>query len=128
LSHIVGWAGGISIFLACLGLFGLAALATINRTREIGIRKLLGASMGVIVTLISRDLVRLVFVAFLIAAPVAWYLMSAWLRGFYYRIPLEWWVFVVAGVSISVVAWLTVAGLAARAARANPVKSLRTEG
>jgi putative ABC transport system permease protein len=128
LSHIVSWAGGVSIFLACLGLFGLAALATINRTKEIGIRKLLGASLGTLVSLISGDFVRLVFVAFLIAAPVSWYFMSSWLQGYYYRIHLEWWVFVAAGVSIAAVAWLTVAGLAARAGMANPVKSLRAEG
>lgn len=127
LSHIVGWAGGVSIFLACLGLFGLAALATINRTKEIGIRKLLGASLVGIVSLISRDFVRLVFVAFLIAAPIAWYLMNNWLQGFYFRIHLAWWVFVLAGVSIAGVAWVTVAGLAARAGMANPVKSLRSE-
>jgi putative ABC transport system permease protein len=127
LSHIVGWAGGVSIFLACLGLFGLAALATINRTKEIGIRKLLGASLVAVVSLISRDFVRLVFVAFLIAAPLAWYLMSNWLQGFYFRIHLAWWVFVLAGVSIAGIAWVTVAGLAARAGMANPVKSLRSE-
>lgn len=127
LSHIVGWAGGISIFLACLGLFGLAALAAINRTKEIGIRKLLGASLGAVVSLISRDFVRLVVVAFLIAAPVAWYFMSNWLQGFYFRIHLEWWVFGLAGASIAGIAWATVAGLAARAGMANPVESLRAE-
>jgi putative ABC transport system permease protein len=127
LSHIVGWAGGVSIFLACLGLFGLAALATINRTKEIGIRKLLGASLGTFVSLISRDFVRLVLVAFLIAAPLAWYFMSNWLQGFYFRIQLEWWVFGLAGVSIAGIAWVTVAGLAARAGMANPVESLRSE-
>jgi len=127
LCHIVGWAGGVSIFLACLGLFGLAALATINRTKEIGIRTLLGASLVGIVSLISRDFVRLVFVAFLIAAPLAWYLMSNWLQGFYFRIHLGWWVFALAGVSIAGIAWVTVAGLAARAGMANPVKSLRSE-
>jgi putative ABC transport system permease protein len=127
LSHIVGWAGGISIFLACLGLFGLAALATINRTKEIGIRKLLGASLGAVVSLISKDFVRLVLVAFLIAAPLAWYFMSNWLQGFYFRIHLEWWVFGLAGASIAGIAWVTVAGLAARAGMANPVESLRAE-
>jgi putative ABC transport system permease protein len=127
LSHIVGWAGGISIFLACLGLFGLAALATINRTKEIGIRKLLGASLGAVVSLISRDFVRLVLVAFLIAAPLAWYFMSNWLQGFYFRIHLEWWVFGLAGASIAGIAWVTVAGLAARAGMANPVESLRAD-
>ena len=127
LSHIVGWAGGISIFLACLGLFGLAALATINRTKEIGIRKLLGASVVTVVSLISRDFVRLVIVAFLIAAPLAWYFMSNWLQGFYFRIRLEWWVFGLAGIGIAGIAWVTVAGLAARAGMTNPVKSLRAD-
>ena len=127
LGRIVGWAGGISIFLACLGLLGLAALATVNRTKEIGIRKLLGASVATIVGLISREFVRLVGLAFLIAAPIVWYCMSKWLQGFYYRIVLQWWIFVVAGIVTAGVAWLVVAVLAAKAGKANPVKSLRTE-
>lgn len=127
LSRVVGWAGGISIFLACLGLIGLATLAAINRTKEIGIRKVVGASLSAIIALISRDFVRFVGLAFLIAAPVAWYFMSGWLQGFYYRIQLEWWMFILVGAIITGLAWLTVAILAARAGMANPVKSLRNE-
>ncbi|TDW99070.1 ABC transporter permease [Dinghuibacter silviterrae] len=127
LSHIIGWAGGISIFLACLGLLGLAMLSALNRTKEIGIRKVLGASLQVIVGLISRDFLRLVALAFLIATPLAWYVMHRWLEGYYYRIQLSWWVFALTGAGILGVAWITVALQAFKAARANPVKSLRVE-
>jgi putative ABC transport system permease protein len=127
LGHIIGWAGGVAIFLACLGLLGLAALAAVNRTKEIGVRKLLGASVFRIVTLITRDFILLVALAFLIATPIVWYGMSKWLEGFYFRIHLEWWVFALAGVLCTSLAWLTIAALAAKAGRANPVKSLRTE-
>ena len=109
LSHIIGWAGGISVFLACLGLLGLAMLTALNRTKEIGIRKILGASVAVIVGLISRDFLRLVSLAFLIATPLAWYCMHRWLEGYYYRIELSWWVFALTGAGILGMAWITVA-------------------
>jgi putative ABC transport system permease protein len=127
LSHIISWAGGISIFLACLGLLGLAMLTAINRTKEIGIRKILGASLPVIVGLISRDFLRLVSLAFLIATPLAWYFMHRWLEGYYYRIQLSWWVFALTGVGVLGMAWATVTVQAFRAAGANPVKSLKVE-
>ena len=127
LSHIIGWAGGISIVLACLGLLGLAMLTALNRTKEIGIRKILGASLQVIVGLISRDFLRLVSLAFVIATPLAWYFMHRWLEGYYYRIQLSWWVFLLIGMGILGMAWITVAVQAFKAARANPVKSLRVE-
>jgi putative ABC transport system permease protein len=127
LSHIIGWAGGISIFLACLGLLGLAMLTALNRTKEIGIRKILGASLSVIVGLITKDFLRLVSLAFVIATPLAWYFMHRWLEGYYYRIQLSWWVFALTGAAILGMAWLTVAVQAFRAGRVNPVKSLRTE-
>ena len=127
LSHIIGWAGGVSIFLACLGLLGLAMLTALNRTKEIGIRKVLGASLPVIVGLISRDFLRLVSLAFLIATPLAWYFMHRWLEGYYYRIELSWWVFALTGAGILGMAWITVAVQALKAAKANPVKSLRVE-
>jgi putative ABC transport system permease protein len=126
-SSIVGWAGGISIFLACLGLFGLAALAAVNRTREIGIRKVLGASLPGIVQLLSRDFLRLVLIAFVIATPVAWYFMNGWLQDFAYRVSIKWWVFVVTGGMALSIAFITIGMQALRAALANPVKSLRTE-
>jgi putative ABC transport system permease protein len=127
LSNIIGWAGGIAIFLACLGLLGLAALAVVNRTKEIGIRKVLGASVSTIISLISKDFLKLVFVAFLIATPITWWLMNKWLQGYAYRINIEWWVFGISCAAIIVVALLTVFFQAIKAAIANPVESLRTE-
>ena len=126
-SSIIGWAGGISVFLACLGLFGLAALAAINRTKEIGIRKVLGASLPGIVTLLSKDFLKLVVVALVIAAPLAWYFMNKWLQDFAYRISIGWWVFIAAGGLAIIVAFITIAMQAVKAGVANPVKSLRTE-
>ncbi len=124
---IVGWAGGLSIFLACLGLFGLAALASINRTKEVGIRKVLGASLGNIVRLLTRDMLLLVALALVLAAPLSWYFMQLWLDDFAYRISLQWWHFALAGGLVLVVAFATAAYHAVRAATANPVKALRTE-
>ena len=126
-SSIMGWAGGISVFLACLGLFGLAALAAINRTKEIGIRKILGASLPGIVTLLSKDFLKLVVIALVIATPVAWYFMNKWLQDFAYRISIGWWVFIAAGSLAILVAFVTIGFQAVKAGVANPVKSLRTE-
>ncbi|MBC7947105.1 MAG: ABC transporter permease [Chitinophagaceae bacterium] len=126
-SNIIGWAGGISVFLACLGLFGLAALAAVNRTKEIGIRKVLGASVPTIVRLLARDFLLFVIVALVIAAPVAWYFMDKWLQDFAYRINIGWWVFIVAGGVALTVAFITIAFQAIKAGIAKPVKSLRTE-
>ncbi|HYF33525.1 MAG TPA: ABC transporter permease [Chitinophagaceae bacterium] len=126
-SSIVGWAGGISIFLACLGLFGLAALSVINRTREIGIRKVLGASVEGIVGLLSKDFLKLVIIAFVIASPLAWYFMNKWLEDFAYRTHITAWIFIIAGISAIAIALITVSVQALKAAVANPVKSLRTE-
>jgi putative ABC transport system permease protein len=126
-SSIMAWAGGISIFLACLGLFGLAALAAVNRTKEIGIRKVLGASVPGIIALLSKDFIKLIMIALIIAAPVAWYFMNKWLQDFAYRINIMWWVFAVAGAVAILIALITVGSQAIKAAIANPVKSLRTE-
>ena len=126
-SSIIGWAGGISVFLACLGLFGLAALAAINRTKEIGIRKVLGASLPGIVKLLSKDFLKLVVIALVIAAPLAWYFMNKWLQDFAYRISIGWWVFIAAGSLAVIVAFVTIGLQAVKAGVANPVKSLRTE-
>jgi putative ABC transport system permease protein len=126
-SRIIGWAGGISVFLACLGLLGLAALAAVNRTKEIGIRKVLGASISNIMTLMSKDFLRLVFIAFCIASPLAWYFMNKWLQDFAYRVSIGWTVFLIAGLSAVLVAFVTICFQAVRVALANPVKSLRTE-
>ena len=126
-SSIVGWAGGISIFLACLGLFGLAALAAVNRTKEIGIRKVLGASVTNIIQLLSKDFLKLIIIALVIASPVAWYFMNSWLQDFVYRINIGYLVFILAGVFALTIAIITIGIQAVRAAMANPVNALRTE-
>jgi putative ABC transport system permease protein len=118
---------GIAIFIACLGLFGLSAFAITQRIKEIGIRKVLGASAAGIVGLLSRDFLKLVAIAAIIAFPVAWYAMSRWLQDFAYRIEMPWWLFLLAGILASVVALATISSLAIRAALSNPVKSLRSE-
>lgn len=117
----------LAIFISCLGLLGLASYSTYQRTREIGIRKVMGASVSGIVNLLSKEFARLLLVAFVIASPIAWLLMSRWLQDFSYRIPISWWIFIVAGMIAVVVALLTVSFQAVKAALANPVKSLRTE-
>ncbi len=118
---------GIAIFIACLGLLGLSAFSISQRLKEIGIRKVLGASTGGIVTLLSLDFLKLVAFAALIAFPIAWYAMHNWLRDFAYRIPIEWWVFAIAGILAAAVALTTICFQALKAALANPVKSLRSE-
>ncbi|PWU03658.1 MAG: ABC transporter permease [Bacteroidetes bacterium] len=126
-SNIVGCAGGVSIFLACLGLLGLAALAVINRTKEIGIRKVLGASVSHIVSIISEDFLKLVLIALAIASPLAWWLMHKWLQDYPYRINISWWIFGISGSIILLVALATISVQAIKAGLRNPVKSLRTE-
>jgi len=118
---------GIAIFIACLGLLGLSAFSISQRVKEIGVRKVLGASTGSIVSLVSRDFLKLVAIAALIAFPVAWYTMHNWLGDFAYRISIEWWVFLIAGLLAAIVALITISFQAIRAALANPVKSLRSE-
>ena len=118
---------GIAIFISCLGLFGLATYTAQVKTKEIGIRKVLGASVSGIITLISKDFLRLVIIAIVIATPVAWFAMNKWLQGFAYRVNISWWVFVIAGILATVIALLTISLQAIKAALANPVKSLRTE-
>ena len=117
----------VAIFVGCLGLFGLAAYAAERRTKEIGIRKVLGASVEGLVVLLSKDFVKLVLVALVIASPVAWWLMHQWLQDFAYRINISWWIFLTAAVIAILIALLTVSYQAIRAASANPVKNLRTE-
>ena len=126
-NNIIGVAGGISIFLACLGLFGLAALAAINRTKEIGIRKVLGASITSIVTLLSKDFLKLIGVSILIASPLAWWFMHQWLQNFAYRINIGWTVFLFTGLFAITIALATIAVQAIKAAVGNPVKSLKNE-
>ena len=117
----------LTIFVACLGLFGLATYTAEQRTKEIGIRKVLGASVTQVTQMISKDFLKLVLIASVIAFPVAWWAMNKWLQNFAYRINMSWWVFAVAGLSALLIALLTVSFQAIKAAIANPVKSLRTE-
>ena len=126
-SGIVGYFTLIAILIACLGLFGLSAFSAEQRTREIGIRKVLGASVTSVASLLSKDFVKLVLIALIIASPLAWFAMNKWLGGFAYRTPISWWMFVFAGLLAIVIALLTVSFQAIKAAIANPVKSLRTE-
>jgi putative ABC transport system permease protein len=117
----------LSIFLACLGLFGLSAYTTAQRTKEIGVRKVLGASVASIVALLSRDFLKLVFIAIVLASPIAWYTMHRWLQDFAYKIDIEWWVFALAGLLAVGISLLTVGFQSMKAALMNPVRSLRTE-
>ncbi|MEO7766874.1 MAG: FtsX-like permease family protein, partial [Ferruginibacter sp.] len=117
----------LAILIACLGLFGLSAFTITQRVKEIGIRKVLGASIGNIVRMISKDFLKLVLIAAVIAFPVAWYAMSKWLQDFAYRVGISWWIFGAAGVVAFLIALLTISFQAIKAAVANPVDSLRTE-
>jgi ABC-type antimicrobial peptide transport system permease subunit len=118
---------GLTIFISCLGLFGLATYMAENRVKEIGVRKVLGASVSGIVSLLSRDFLRLVIISFFIAAPLAWWAMHKWLQAYPYRVSIQWWVFVMAGVLSMGIAVATVSWQALRAALANPARSLRSE-
>jgi putative ABC transport system permease protein len=118
---------GLTIFISCLGLFGLATYMAENRIKEIGVRKVLGASVTSITTLLSKDFLKLVIVSFLIAAPIAWWAMNTWLQSYTYRISIQWWVFALAGILSVIIAILTVSYQAIKAAIANPVTSLRSE-
>ncbi len=124
---LAGLFAGLTIFISCLGLFGLAAYMAENRIKEIGVRKVLGASVANIATLLSKDFIQLVIVAILIASPVAWFVMHNWLEGYDYRINISGWIFIAAGLMAICIAVLTVSFQAIKAAIANPVKSLRTE-
>jgi putative ABC transport system permease protein len=117
----------LAIVIACLGLFGLAAYAAEQRTKEIGIRKVLGASVTAIASMLSVDFVKLVGISILIASPIAWYLMNKWLQDFAYRISIQWWVLVVAGLVALLIAIITVSFQSIKAAIANPVDSLKNE-
>lgn len=124
---LLNWSAGLCIFISCLGLLGLVIYTTNTRVKEIGIRKVLGASVTQIVTLLSKDLISLVMVAFLIAAPLSWLAMNKWLQDFAYRTNISWWVFAACGISMLVLAFFILGIRTVKAAMANPVKSLRTE-
>ncbi|HEY4198205.1 MAG TPA: ABC transporter permease [Mucilaginibacter sp.] len=118
---------GIAILISCLGLFGLATYTAQVKVKEIGIRKVLGASVAHITAMLSKDFLILVFTSLIVASPVAWYFMNKWLQDYAYRIHIEWWVFAIAGVSAILIAFVTIGFQAIKAAMANPVKSLRSE-
>ncbi|WP_229311687.1 ABC transporter permease [Larkinella rosea] len=127
LRSLLGIFTAIAIFIGCLGLFGLAAYMAEQRTKEIGVRKVLGASVISIVALLSKDFLKLALIAFVIASPIAGYFMNRWLQDFAYKIEIEWWIFALAGLLAVGIALLTVSFQSIKAALANPVSSLRSE-
>ena len=127
IAGLLTWAAGITIFISCLGLLGLVIYTTQHRFKEIGVRKVLGASVANIVSILSRELVGLVAIAFLVALPVAWWALHRWLQNYTLQTELSWWVFALSGAGMILIALLTLSTQTIRAARSNPVKSLRTE-
>ena len=127
LSSIFGSAAFIAILLSCLGLFAIVSLVMEQRRKEIGVRKVLGATIGQITGLLSADFLRLVALAFVLATPLAWFFLNKWLDNFSYRVSIGWWIFPLAGVATLLIALVTISVQTVRAALANPVKSLRTE-
>lgn len=118
----------LAIFVACIGLFALSAYITTLRTKEIGVRKVLGASVGGVVFLLSKDFSKMILISFVLAVPVAWYVMEHWwLQNFAYRITMSVWIFLISGASAFLIAWLTVSYQSIKAAIQNPVNSLRSE-
>ena len=117
----------LAIIISCLGLFGLAAYTAERRRKEIGVRKVLGASVTGITTLLSKDFLKLVGLACAVAFPMAWWIMHNWLQNYEYRINISWWIFLAAGIVAALIAFITISFRAIKAAIANPVKSLRTE-
>ncbi|RYU97587.1 ABC transporter permease [Emticicia agri] len=127
ISNLTKTFAALAVFISCLGLFGLATFSIKQRTKEIGIRKVLGASVFSITALLSKDFLQLVLISILIAAPIAYYFMAAWLKDFAYRVSIEWWIFAATGIVAVIIALLTISYQAIKAALANPVKSLKTE-
>ena len=126
-ARLLNWSAGLAVLISCLGLLGLVIYTTTQRVKEIGVRKVLGASVSQIVGLLSKDFLLLVIFAFLIAAPLAWWAMNQWLQDFAYRTNIGWWVFAVCGLSMMMIALMTLSIQTIRSATVNPVKSLRTE-
>jgi putative ABC transport system permease protein len=126
-ASLLSWATALSVLISCLGLLGLVMYTINTRTKEIGIRKILGASVSAIISILSKEFVQLVLIAFIVAAPIAWWATYKWLEDFAYRTPISWWVFVVCGFSMLLIALITLSIQTIKAAIANPVKSLRTE-
>ena len=126
-SQLMSIAMGIAIFISCMGLFGLATFTAEQRVKEIGVRKVLGASAANIVAMMSKDFISLVVIAIFIASPIAWYAIYNWLQGFAYRVDISWWIFLLSGLSAVIIALVTISFQSVKAALANPVKSLRSE-
>jgi putative ABC transport system permease protein len=127
ISSLLKWSTGLAVFISCLGLLGLVIYTTTERTKEIGVRKVLGASVMQIVSMISKNFIVLVLLAFVIAAPLAWIGINKWLENFAYRTQVSWWIFFVSGAAMVIIALITLGFQTIKAAMANPVKSLRTE-
>jgi len=127
LSRMFTVAAVIAVVLSCMGLFGMAFIIVGQRTREIGVRKMLGASVSSIAMLVSREFIQPVFIAIIIATPIALWVLNKWLQHFTYRVPVTWWVFAVAGMTALCIAIITVSAQAIKAAYTNPVETLRTE-
>jgi putative ABC transport system permease protein len=127
LSRLYRIFAGVAIFLSCLGLYGLASFMAVQRIKEVGIRKVLGASPGNIVYLFSREFILLIAIVFAIASPITWFFMNKWLQDYAYRIDMSWWIFVAGGLASVIIALITVSFQAIKAALANPVKSLRSD-
>jgi ABC-type antimicrobial peptide transport system permease subunit len=124
---LLKWATGLAIFISCLGLLGLVIFTTNSRKKEIGVRKVLGASVSQITSSLSTDFIRLVLLAFVIAAPIAWWASYKWLQNYAYKTNMSWWLFAISGFSMLLLALITLSIETIKAAKANPVKSLRTE-
>jgi len=127
MANLFSIAAAIAIILSCMGLFGIASIIIRQRVKEIGVRKVLGASVSGIITLVSKEFIKPVLIAFLIAIPIGWWAMNSWLQDYAYRVKIEWWVFAIAGLAALLITICTVSFQSIKAALANPVKSLRTE-
>ena len=126
-SRLLNWAMGLSLLISCLGLLGLVIYTSETRRKEIGIRKILGASVSKIVSILSKEFVLLVILAFAISAPVAWWAVNQWLESFVYKTSIDWWVFVLSGLLLISVAIITLSFQIIKTARSNPVSSIRME-
>ncbi|MFK7773630.1 MAG: ABC transporter permease, partial [Saprospiraceae bacterium] len=127
LSSMIGYFAFVAIFIACFGLFGLAAMLTQQRFKEIGIRKVLGASVTQILQLISKDFIKLIGFAMILAAPMTWYLLKDWLNGFAYGIDFPWWTTIASGLAVMLIAFITISLQSVKAAISNPVDAIRDE-
>ncbi|MCK4855395.1 MAG: FtsX-like permease family protein, partial [Bacteroidales bacterium] len=126
-SRITAYAAGIAIFLSCLGLLGISGLLVDRRVKEVGIRKANGARVSQVVMLLNRDILKWVLVSFVIACPIAWYIMNRWLQDFAFRTVISWWIYALAGLAALFIALLTITWQTYRAASRNPVNALRYE-